>query len=245
VGTFKIQKAGKSGSSALSKYQDLVLGTHSFFFLIKFELITLLFGSLPGALGLVLRKIFYPFILGRVGKGVVLGRQLTLRHPRKIFIDEGAVIDDYVMLDAKGDENQGITIGKNVFIGRQSAVYCKNGDIYLGDDVNIGHRCIVFSTNRLEIQEGTLIAAECYILSGGNYDYQGDKWFREQDGNITKGPLVIGKNCWLGAKVVVLDGNCLGDHVVIGASAVVTKPIESNSVAVGVPAKVIKKIDPL
>ena len=58
----------------------------------------------------------------------------------------------------------------------------------------------------------------------------------------TKGELTIGNNCWLGARVTVLDAASIGDHSVIGAGAVVAKPIPGDSLAVGVPARVVKSI---
>ena len=57
-------------------------------------------------------------------------------------------------------------------------------------------------------------------------------------------PVRIGKNCWLGAGVIVLPGVTIGDNAVIGAGAVVSRDIPENSVALGVPAKVVKKIEP-
>ncbi|CAH0017060.1 unnamed protein product [Clonostachys rhizophaga] len=58
-------------------------------------------------------------------------------------------------------------------------------------------------------------------------------------------PIVIGDDCWLGANVTVLPGVTIGKGCTIGAGAVVSKDIPDYSVAVGVPAKVIKKVDPL
>ena len=55
--------------------------------------------------------------------------------------------------------------------------------------------------------------------------------------------IKIGSYVWIGGNVVILEGVTIGDNVVIGAGAVVTKDIPSNSVAVGVPAKVVKKIE--
>ena len=55
------------------------------------------------------------------------------------------------------------------------------------------------------------------------------------------GDILIGKNVWVGANVTVLSGVTIGENSVIGAGAVVTKSIPKNSVAVGIPAKVIKK----
>ena len=62
------------------------------------------------------------------------------------------------------------------------------------------------------------------------------------DLEITK-PIVIGNNVYLGNNVILLPGVTIGDNVVIGAGAVVTKDIPDNSVAVGVPARVIKSTD--
>lgn len=55
-------------------------------------------------------------------------------------------------------------------------------------------------------------------------------------------PVRIGKNCWLGAGVIVLPGVTIGDNCVIGAGSVVTKDIPSNSVAVGNPCKVLREV---
>ncbi len=56
-------------------------------------------------------------------------------------------------------------------------------------------------------------------------------------------PVHIGKNCWLGAGVIVLPGVTIGDNTVIGAGSVVTKDIPSNVVAVGNPCKVLRPIN--
>jgi len=56
-------------------------------------------------------------------------------------------------------------------------------------------------------------------------------------------PIHIGKNCWLGAGVIVLPGVTIGDNTVIGAGSVVTKDIPSNVVAVGNPCKVLREIN--
>lgn len=56
-------------------------------------------------------------------------------------------------------------------------------------------------------------------------------------------PIHIGENCWLGAGVIVVPGVTIGDNVVIGASSVVTKDIPSNSVAMGMPCRVVRQIN--
>ncbi len=53
-------------------------------------------------------------------------------------------------------------------------------------------------------------------------------------------PITIGEDCWLGGNVTVLSGVTIGDRCIIGAGSVLTKDIQSDCVAVGNPAKVIK-----
>ena len=58
----------------------------------------------------------------------------------------------------------------------------------------------------------------------------------------SKGEVVIGDNVWIGDKVAILQGVHIGDGAIIAANAVVTKDVPANSVAAGVPAKIIKEI---
>ena len=74
---------------------------------------------MPGALGLLLRSKLYPRLLGRTGRNVTFGVNVVLRHPHKIRIGDNVVIDDGCCLDAKGTDNEGITIGDGVFVGTQ------------------------------------------------------------------------------------------------------------------------------
>ena len=98
----------------------LVVGRSGWAALVRHELVTLLAQSVPGALGLLLRKTLYPPLLGACGRNVVFGQNVVLRHPHKIRIGDNVVIDDNCLLDAKGDRNGGITIGSSVFIGRNT-----------------------------------------------------------------------------------------------------------------------------
>lgn len=56
-------------------------------------------------------------------------------------------------------------------------------------------------------------------------------------------PIHIGKNCWLGAGVIVVPGVTIGDNTVIGAGSVVTKDIPANSLAVGNPCRVLRELN--
>jgi serine acetyltransferase len=234
---------GLSGGGGRRAYQDLVLGSRSFWFLLKYEFIMLLAQNRTGALGLWLRKKLYPMLLGACGPGCLFGRNITLRHPAKIKLGAGVVIDDNAMIDAKGDSNQGISLADGVFIGRNTIVYTKNGDIELAEKVNVSANCELFSGNKLTIGGGTVIAAYTYLLSGGEYDYTSLKPLAEQAGNVTRGRTEVGSNVWIAAQVVVADGSNIGDNSVIGAGAVVRGEIPADCLAAGLPAKVVRPLE--
>ena len=236
AGTFKLNAVSKGQIPRWRQYAEWVVGKTTPFDLLKYEVIISLFGNFPGALGLYLRSKFYPWILGDVQANTVFGKGVTLRHPHKIRIGKNVTIDDGCVLDAKGKSNMGITIGDGVYIGRNSIVYCKGGDIEIHSGANISSNCEIFSGHHVVIGKKTLIAAYCYILSGATYDYTGNVPFSEQE-VLAKGTTDIGEDCWLGAKVVVLDGITIGDGAVVGAGAVVTKDLPTKTVSMGIPAK--------
>src|SRR5919107_3198102 len=156
--------------SARQKYASLVVGKPGWGALIQHEIVTLLSQNVPGALGLVLRKSLYPALLGRCGRNVVFGQNVVLRHPHKIRIGDNVVIDDNCLVDAKGETNRGISIGSGVFIGRNTILSSKNGDIEIEDGANLGFNCEIFSASAVRIGRDVLIAAYCYVI-GGDHDY--------------------------------------------------------------------------
>lgn len=240
---FKIRKLLiNQKASKLQQYQALVIGRSGLLTLIQHELITLVCSWIPGALGLLLRSKLYPFMLGHVGKNVVFGTNVVLRHPHKIFIGDNVVIDDNCLLDAKGGDNAGIFLGNQVFIGRNSILSCKDGRIYLNDGVNIGFNVEIFSSGRVTVGEGTLIAAYCYLVGGGNYAVDRiDIPFAEQNDMLAVGRIEIGNNVWIAAHVTILDGVTVGADTVIGAGAVVDTSLPALCVATGVPAQVRRR----
>ena len=223
--------------SAREKYAALVVGRPGWGALLVHELVTLLSQSIPGAFGLALRQMLYPTLLGACGRGVVFGHNVVLRHPHKIRIGNNVVIDDNCLLDAKGDTNAGITIGSGVFIGRNSILSCKNGDIAIEDGANIGFNCEVFSASAVRIGRDTLLAAYCYVI-GGDHDFSDPERPVLEQGRRSVG-VDIGAGAWLGAGAKVLDGVSVGDGAVIGAAAVVKEAVPARAIAVGIPARVV------
>src|SRR5207247_2337852 len=158
------------GKSSRAKYAELVVGRAGLAALLKHELVVLIAQPVPGALGLALRKALYPLLLGFCGRGALFGQNVVLRHPHKIHVGNNVVVDDNCLLDAKGESNRGIRIGDGVFIGRNTILSCKNGDIELAGGVNVGFNCEIFSASRVAIGARTLIAAYAYVI-GGDHDF--------------------------------------------------------------------------
>jgi acetyltransferase-like isoleucine patch superfamily enzyme len=224
--------------SAVQRYMDLFVGERGWWPLLRYEAVVVLASWVPGALGFLLRKLLYPRLLGACGRNVSFGVNVTLRHPRKIRLGDDVAVDDGCVLDAKGTANEGIRIGRRVFLGRNTILACKDGDIVLDDGVNISYQCAVFSASSVRIGADTLLAAFCYVVGGGHEFRRTDVPVIRQ-GRPSKG-IDVGPGCWLGAGAVILDGVSVGHDAVIGAHAVVTDDVPAFAIAAGAPARVVR-----
>jgi acetyltransferase-like isoleucine patch superfamily enzyme len=233
-----IQKEFGARRSSRQRYADLVVGEDGLWPLIRYELVLLLSSWVPGALGLVLRGRLYPLILGRVGRNVAFGANIVLRHPRKIVIGDNVVIDDNCCLDAKGTTNAGIRLADGVFLGRNTILSCKNGDIVLDEDANVGFNVEVFSAARVRVGKRVLIAAYTYLV-GGDHLYDRTDIPVLHQGRTARG-IDVDDNVWLGAHVVVTDGSRVGRDAIVGAGSVVIGDIPEFHIAAGSPARVIR-----
>jgi acetyltransferase-like isoleucine patch superfamily enzyme len=237
--TVEIQKElFAADRSRIQKYGDLIVGRRGIGALLKYEGIMAIAANRPGALGLALRSRLFPLLLGQCGRNVTFGSHVVLRHPHKISVADNVVIDDYCVLDAKGTTTEGIRIGSGVFLGRNTILSCKNGDITLGDRVNIGFNSEVFSASSVRIADDALIAAYVYVIGGGHEFADPSRSVLDQP--RTSHGIEIGARTWLGAGVKVLDGVEIGDGAVIGTGAVVTQSVPAGAVAAGVPARVMR-----
>ena len=225
------------GSSSGAKYSALVVGRPGFGALLKYEFVVTLAQARAGAIGLALRQLLYPRLLGSCGRNVIFGQNVVLRHPHKIRIGNDVVVDDNCLLDAKGETNRGIRIASGVFIGRNTILSCKNGDIEIAAGANIGFNCELFSASRVTIGANVLIAAYGYVI-GGDHDFSDPAAAVLEQSRRSSG-VAIGDGAWLGAGAKILDGVTIGAHAVIGAGAVVRDNVEAHAIAVGVPARVV------
>ena len=228
--------------SALRKYQDLVVGRRGLWSLVRFELFNLFFADLGGALGLALRRWYLRRLFQECGRGLAAGRNLTLRHPNRIRLGRSVVIADNCVLDGKGTRKISIVLGDRVFIGQNSILSVHDGYIELGDHVNIGANCTIQSSGPVIIENDVIMAAYCHVVASSRRTDRTDVPILAQ--GVTGAGIRIGAGTWLGSGVIVVDGVTIGRHCVVGAGAVVVRDLPDYSIAVGVPARVIRSRRP-
>jgi len=149
-----------------------------------------------------------------VGPGVSLGPddQRTIRG--KLEVGDGCKIQKGVELNPFGGS---ITLGKNVWLGPNLVIYGQGG---------------------VEIGDGCLLSMNVVILSSNHRIPGRDRHIRWEQDDLRS--TRIGKDVWIGANAVILGGVTIGDGCVVAAGAVVIKDLPAYSVAMGVPAKVVR-----
>lgn len=231
--------AGKK--SSFQRYAELVVGEVSFWKLLRYELVTMLFGLLPGALGLLLRKIFYPSLFKRVGKGTVFGRNIVIRNADRISLGRDVIIDDDCLIDGRGAGEQGIVIGDQVVINRGVSIQSKIGPLSIGSHSDIGAHSTIISQGGTDIGEMVTLGGGCKI-GGGSLQLQattGDKVSEEAarndflargQGRFTRGTIRVESRCAFGGGAMVMDGVRVGSGSVIAAGAILREDVPTNSV---------------
>ena len=117
-------------------------------------------------------------------------------------------------------------------------------EIFIGDNVSLMDNCAISCMDKIIVGNGTLMGANVFITDNlHGRSVEDELPIRPNMRNLySSGPVIIGKNVWLGRNVCIMPGVIIGDYSVVGANAVVTHDIPSRCVAGGIPAKVIRKI---
>jgi len=227
-------------TSAVQKYKDLYIGKKGAAQFLRYEILMVFLSHLAGSVGFYLRKQLYPSLFKNVGKNVIFGKNITLRHPHKISIGDNVILDDNVVLDAKGDETSGIAMGNFVTIGRNSALICKNGFIEIGSHVNITTYVNIGSGNQGRVRIGDHVEIGSFNhFSGWTYDIEKDDALPSSGGGSSRG-IVVEDLVWTGAGVILLDGVHIGKNTIVGAGSLVNRDLPADAVVFGVPARKIR-----
>jgi acetyltransferase-like isoleucine patch superfamily enzyme len=196
---------------------------------------------MPGLVGLGLRALAYKLILKSSGLPAI-EHNVRIAQAGNVTLGRNVYLDDGVYLHACP---RGIQIGDNVFVMHQTELHVYNfrdlprAGIWIGDDCFIGEFTIVRGQGGVQIGQSVLIAPGARILAVNHLF--GDVTQPVMAQGIEAKGITIDDGAWIGGGAVVLDGVRVGRGAVVGAGAVVTKDVPPFSVAVGSPARVVKR----
>jgi maltose O-acetyltransferase len=132
-------------------------------------------------------------------------------------------------------------------VGVQCTIY-PTVKIYNGRRVSLGNRVTlndfvhIWGGGGVSIGDDTMIASHSAIVAQTHDVDALRKGLKYRDTYVEPGPVIIGRNVWIGASVVILPNVTIGDGAIVGAGAVVTHDIPPESLAIGVPARVVRRL---
>jgi acetyltransferase-like isoleucine patch superfamily enzyme len=172
----------------------------------------------------IITLVFYNRIFNHIGHRTTISSPLYTHQPKYISIGDRVFIGPACKIEASPTNPQK---SKRVPI------------LTIGNGVTIGQGVLLTSRHSLIIEDNALIAGGCYISDNNHsIDPEGPRYLEQP---LIFSPTIIGKNAWLGQNVCVLAGSNIGERSVIGAGSVVNGIIPPYSIAVGSPARVIKR----
>ncbi len=180
------------------------------------------------------RHAGYPF----VGAGV------TIRQRGQLSLGRAVTLGHHSYVDALSTD--GVRLGDNVSLGRNSRIECTGSlrtlgkGMVVGDNVGLGTDCLYGCAGGIDIGADTIVGNFATFHSE-NHRIDDPAVLTRLQGVSHLG-ITIGANCWIGAKVTVLDGAHIGDGCVIAAGSVVTAgTYPGDTIYGGVPAKFLKQ----
>ncbi|MBC8033834.1 MAG: acyltransferase [Chitinophagaceae bacterium] len=172
-----------------------------------------------------------------------IGRYVTLKAKSSFQFGAGLSIGNGVVIDALS--TSGIRLGNNVSVGYATRIECTGNlrhlgkGLTVGDNVGLGTDCFYGCAGGIRIGDDTIIG-NFVSFHSENHIYA-DPTIPIRLQGVTHQGIVIGKNCWIGAKTTILDGTIVGDGCIIAAGAVLKGGMyNANGIYGGVPAKLLK-----
>lgn len=175
-------------------------------------------------------------------KMAMIGKRVSFFNSPKITFGRFLKVGNDVHISALG--KHGVWMGDNVSIGAFSRVVVSTSFDHLGEYIKIGNNvgmgeyAYLGGAGGLEIGDDSIIGQ--YFSCHPENHIVSDLSIAIRLQGVTRKSIKIGKNCWIGSKVTILDGVEIGDGSIIAAGAVVNKSFPENSIIGGVPAKLLK-----
>lgn len=177
--------------------------------------------------------------LGALGADTFIDIDTVIKVPEKIFIGSECFLAEKVILEARTEKDRGIVLGDRVVIRENTILTATRGTIVLDDNAWVGPNCLFYGNGGLVIGKKVLIAGHTVIATiNHNFDRLDVPIY---DQGTTFEPVTICDGAWVGLNTSIMPGVTIGEGAVVGAGSVVTKNIPPYCIAVGNPARVVKK----
>lgn len=169
--------------------------------------------------------------LGQAGRGISLGDDVRLYGAQHIRIGDGAVVGSHVVLRAMTEYpwtsppqtfSPELVLERGCFVNSYTQIACVRR-IVIGEDVMIADRCFLADNQHSYLDPDRSIKAQPLAAPG---------------------EIRIGAGSWIGTNCCVLGDVSIGRHCVVGANSVVTGSLPDHCIAIGAPARIIKRYDP-
>jgi acetyltransferase-like isoleucine patch superfamily enzyme len=236
-----VAELGDQHIPAHKRYMHMYVGSDSLAAFVRYELLTGIFGPMPGAAGFVLRAFVYRYLFKMLGKGSAIGNHVTIRSPGRICIGHQVMIDDYAVLDAKGDSSS-ITLGDQILLGRNTILSCNEAHIHIGNFVSIGPFCFFASKSHIDIGANVSIGSGTHLMAGSHVSSDPDTAVINQ-ARVSQG-IMVEDNVWIGSGAKILDGVTIERNSIVGAGAVVSQDVPPYTTVLGNPARIVQKRKP-
>lgn len=171
-----------------------------------------------------LRKRIWRKKFGSCGDSLNIAAHCDIRNPHCIHLGKGVGIGDYTYLGPVTEDHG------NLY----------SPGIYIGDGTWVGKHCSIAAIDKVEIGKNVLFAGYVHITDH-SHGYEDIYRPITPQPLISKGPVVIEDECWLGFSCEILSGVHIGRHSIVAARAVVTKDVPSYSIVAGNPARIVKQ----
>ena len=208
------------------------------------QLLFLMAGWVPTLVGIGIRAMLYRLILSMDGVAAIENK-VRLRFADNIHLGRNVYLDQGVYLHACPS---GIVIGENTFVMHGAVLHVYNFRDLPHAFIRIGRDSLIGELNVLRGQGGITIGDRVYtaplvqILAVNHVYLDPGRPFIEQ--GITAEGIVVEDDVWIGAGAIITDGVTVGQGAVVAAGAVVTQDVPPHTVVGGVPARVLKRIEP-
>ena len=192
-------------------------------------------------IAMLIRGLFCKLGFKHSGKIAFIGKRVKIRAKKHIECGSGLTIEDGCFINAMC--KNGVKIGDNFSLGRNSIIECTGVIRELGESLEIGNNVGIAADAFISVR-GRVKIGSSTIFGPGVKLFSENHIFSDRNTPIylqgaSRQGIEIGEDCWIGANAIVLDGVKIGKGCVVAAGAVVNKDVPDYTIVGGVPAKEI------